>query len=379
MTLEYYIFKNGWDNIPDSALDSSQTLVLVFGSSDIGKISEPLEYIKNSFKNSVIIGASSAGEILMDELEEDSLVVAVLKFVNTTVRLSTEYIESAEDSFLVGQNISSSLSDNDLKAIFVLSDGLNVNGSQLTSGINSTLNPGTIVTGGLGGDCDRFESTWVVIDGEAKSNYVTAVGLYGENIHIGHGFKGGWDKFGIQRVVTRSHNNILYELDNQPALDIYKKYLGDKAKELPASGLLFPLELQEDINSDKKTVRTILAIDEKERSITFAGDIPEGSSVSLMKANHDRLIDGAFNASKSVNLDDYNNEPLLCIAISCIGRKLVLKQRVEDELEATLQNLPSDTKQIGFYSYGEISPITSGGCDLHNQTMTLTLLWESES
>jgi len=379
MTLEYYIFKNGWDNIPDSALDSSQTLVLVFGSSDIGKISEPLEYIKNSFKNSVIIGASSAGEILMDELEEDSLVVAVLKFVNTTVRLSTEYIESAEDSFLVGQNISSSLSDNDLKAIFVLSDGLNVNGSRLTSGINSTLDPDTIVTGGLGGDCDRFESTWVVIDGEAKSNYVTAVGLYGENIHIGHGFKGGWDKFGIQRVVTRSHNNILYELDNQPALDIYKKYLGDKAKELPASGLLFPLELQEDINSDKKTVRTILAIDEKERSITFAGDIPEGSSVSLMKANHDRLIDGAFNASKSVNLDDYNNEPLLCIAISCIGRKLVLKQRVEDELEATLQNLPSDTKQIGFYSYGEISPITSGGCDLHNQTMTLTLLWESES
>ncbi len=379
MTLEYYIFKNGWDNIPDSALDSSQTLVLVFGSSDIGKISEPLEYIKNSFKNSVIIGASSAGEILMDELEEDSLVVAVLKFVNTTVRLSTEYIESAEDSFSVGQNISSSLSDNDLKAIFVLSDGLNVNGSQLTSGINSTLDPDTIVTGGLGGDCDRFESTWVVIDGEAKSNYVTAVGLYGENIHIGHGFKGGWDKFGIQRVVTRSHNNILYELDNQPALDIYKKYLGDKARELPASGLLFPLELQEDINSDKKTVRTILAIDEKERSITFAGDIPEGSSVSLMKANHDRLIDGAFNASKSVNLDDYNNEPLLCIAISCIGRKLVLKQRVEDELEATLQNLPSDTKQIGFYSYGEISPITSGGCDLHNQTMTLTLLWESES
>ena len=379
MTLEYYIFKNGWDNIPDSALDSSQTLVLVFGSSDIGKISEPLEYIKNSFKNSVIIGASSAGEILMDELEEDSLVVAVLKFVNTTVRLSTEYIESAEDSFLVGQNISSSLSDNDLKAIFVLSDGLNVNGSRLTSGINSTLDPDTIVTGGLGGDCDRFESTWVVIDGEAKSNYVTAVGLYGENIHIGHGFKGGWDKFGIQRVVTRSHNNILYELDNQPALDIYKKYLGDKARELPASGLLFPLELQEDINSDKKTVRTILAIDEKERSITFAGDIPEGSSVSLMKANHDRLIDGAFNASKSVNLDDYNNEPLLCIAISCIGRKLVLKQRVEDELEATLQNLPSDTKQIGFYSYGEISPITSGGCDLHNQTMTLTLLWESES
>jgi len=377
MILEYYTFKNGWNTSPDISLDSPQTLILVFGSPNIKKITEPLEHIKNSFKNSIIIGASSAGEIVMDELIEDSLVIAVLKFANSKIRLSTEHVKNASDSYLVGQNIASSLNDNDLKAIFILSDGLNVNGSQLTSGVNSALKQNTIVTGGLAGDGARFESTWVIVDGEAKSNYVVAVGLYGESIHIGHGFKGGWDKFGIQRIVTHSVDNVLYELDNQPALDIYKKYLGNKAKELPSSGLLFPLELQEDINSDKKTVRTILAVDEKERSITFAGDIPEGSCVSLMKANHDRLIDGAFNASKSVKLDGYNDEPLLCIAISCIGRKLVLKQRIEDELEATLQNLPNKTKQVGFYSYGEISPVTSGGCDLHNQTMTLTLLWES--
>jgi hypothetical protein len=156
-------------------------------------------------------------------------------------------------------------------------------------------------------------------------------------------------------------------------------YLAEKAQELPASGLLFPLELQEDENGVTKTVRTILAVNEQDKSITFAGDIPEGCTVSLMKANHDRLIMGAFDASKKVDLSDYHNEEILSIAISCIGRKLVLKQKVEDELEATLENLPKGTKQVGFYSYGELSPASNGECDLHNQTMTLTVIWEKDA
>jgi hypothetical protein len=179
--------------------------------------------------------------------------------------------------------------------------------------------------------------------------------------------------------VTRSTDNILYEIDNQPALEIYKQYLGDKAAGLPATGLLFPLQLTEDYAKGEAKVRTILSVNESEQSITFAGDIPEGSLVSLMKANYDRLVDGALGAAESVDLKGHDNEPVLSIAISCVGRRLVLKQRTEEELEAILEVFPSNTAQIGFYSYGEISPLTDGRCDLHNQTMTLTLIWESDA
>jgi len=380
MKLHYYTYiEDQWNQAFDATLDTSNTLVILFGASQIALIKTALSELQTTFKNSIIIGASSAGEIAQDEIQESSLVVAVLRFEQSRIKLVTQKVQDAEDSFAIGESIADALCGDDLKSIFLLSDGLSVNGSQLTKGLNDRLPNDIVVTGGLAADDDKFESTWVIVDGEAVSGYVTAVGLYGQALHVEHASRGGWDKLGISRKVTRSHNNILYELDYQPALAIYKRYLGDKASELPASGLLFPLELLENADSNTSTVRTILAVNEEENSITFAGDIPEGSNVSLMKANFDRLIDGASQAAESMQLEDYNNEPLLNIAISCVGRRLVLKQRTEDELEAVLEALPPQTRQIGFYSYGEISPLASGRCDLHNQTMTLTLIWESDA
>ena len=163
----------------------------------------------------------------------------------------------------------------------------------------------------------------------------------------------------------------------QPALQLYKKYLGDRAEGLPATGLLFPLSISSDDANEENVVRTILAVDEKNNSITFAGDIPQGSRVQLMRANFDRLIDGAADAAGAIDVSEYKSGPLLSIAISCVGRRLVLGPRTEEEIDAALNSMPEGTKQIGFYSYGEISPLANGRCDLHNQTMTLTSLWEN--
>ena len=379
MQLANYTYFNKWNDHLDTSLDSLQTLIIVFGSADIESIKKPLEELVGSFPLATIIGASTAGEISQDELLEDALVVAVMCFDSTSIRLVSQAVTSPEYSFENGSFIAESLMTSDLKSIFVLSEGLNVNGSQLAKGINTVLPKEIVVTGGLAGDGDRFEQTWVIVEGEAKPNYITAIGFYGEQIHVGYGSKGGWDRLGISRKVTRSKNSVLYELDGQPALDIYKRYLGEQAEGLPATGLLFPLELQESDNTLESKVRTILAVNEEERSITFAGDIPEKSYVTLMKANFDRLIDGASEAAEMVVLEGYRDEPVVNIAISCVGRRLVLKQRTEDELEVVLESLPPKTKQIGFYSYGEISPLATGICDLHNQTMTLTLIWESDA
>ena len=202
-------------------------------------------------------------------------------------------------------------------------------------------------------------------------------GLYGSHIKIRSASLGGWDPFGSERLITKSKGNVLYELDGQSALELYKVYLGTHAKDLPGSALLFPLCLRSD-DSKGGLVRTILAVDEKTQSMTFAGDVPEGTYVRFMKANFDRLIEGAVGAAeKSMSLKKAS--PELALLISCVGRKLVLKQRVEEEVEGVREIFGPKTAITGFYSYGEISPFTPNAkCELHNQTMTITSFMESD-
>lgn len=379
MELEVYSYKQGWNKPFEGRLNTPKTLIILFGSSKLETIQDALTQLSTFYSQATIIGSSSAGEIVQDQLYDDSLVAAVIHFKSTPFLTVHEAIAEHDNAKALGESIAKQVMQEELKALFVLSDGLGINGSQLTDGLSSILGNDIVVTGGLAGDSDRFEHTWTIVGGKAVEGYVSAVAFYGDAIEVKYGSQGGWDSLGVERIVTKSRENVLYELDDQPALDIYKRYLGEQAIGLPATGLLFPLELKESSHATESKVRTILAVNEEESSITFAGDIPEGSYVTLMKANYDRLIDGAYSAAENIIMENYHGEKILSIAISCVGRRLVLKQRTEEELEATLDVLPQNVEQIGFYSYGEISPLSSGMCDLHNQTMTLTLLWEREN
>ncbi|MDH4234394.1 MAG: FIST C-terminal domain-containing protein, partial [Gallionella sp.] len=366
----------GWDKALDSSLDSETTLLIAFGASDAGRLTSGISELGKSFPRSIRVGCSTAGEIYGRTLEDNSLVVAVMKFSHTNLRLATSELIAPDTSFQVGSYLASALHSLDLKGVFVLSDGLSVNGSELARGLSQNLPQGVVVTGGLAGDGVRFDKTWVLVGETPRSNHVVAVGLYGDHVGIGYGSGGGWDILGPERQVTHSKGNVLYSLDGQPALDLYKKYLGERATGLPATGLLFPLAIRNELEEDGQTVRTILSVNEDDKSITFAGDIAQGSFVSLMRANFERLIDGAAEAAGRVERGGYTDGPLLTVAISCVGRRLVLSQNTEDEIEAVLDVLPSGSNLIGYYSYGELSPLASGRCDLHNQTMTLTSFWE---
>lgn len=378
MKLETYQFSEdaGWDRTPDTNLDSRQTLLLFFGTPESSLIEKELQQLDNNFPNSILLGCSSAGEIYDDDVYDQSISLAIATFERTEIKIAHEQIDADNNSVDIGNRLAASLQDDELKSVLVLSDGLAINGSQLIEGLTESLPKDVIITGGLAGDGDRFQQTWVWADGKLRTHQVCAVGFYGEHIGVGHGSRGGWDILGPEREVTRSKDNVLYELDGQPALELYKKYLGDRADGLPATGLLFPLAINNNDEENTVTVRTILAVDEDEDSITFAGDIPQGKYVWLMRANFDRLIDGAADASEAIDTSGYSDGPCLGISISCVGRRLVLGPRTEEEIDAALQHLPEGTRQIGFYSYGEISPLANGRCDLHNQTMTLTLIWE---
>jgi len=368
---------SGWslDKFPE--LDSTRTLVLVFGASGYKANQGPIADVAKAYPQSVIAGCSTSGEIFGSEINDDSLSVAVVRFHDSTLKWVSRAVDNSAESLNAGQQLAGELNGDGLRSVMVLSDGLSVNGSELVKGINSVLGDDVVVTGGLAGDGDRFESTWVIKDGRPTSGVISAVGIYGNKLRIGHGSKGGWDIFGPERRVTHSEGNVLYELDGQPALELYKRYLGDLAEGLPATALRFPLALRIGPDEEKSVVRTILGINEEEQSMTFAGDIPEGSTTQLMRANFDRLVEGAMGAAVMTceNCPDQYG-PVLAIAISCVGRRLVLGESSEDEVESTMDVLPEGTKQVGFYSYGEISPYASGHCDLHNQTMTLTTISE---
>ncbi len=358
-------------------LDSAQTLVLVFGASSLLDRPGPVLEVTRAFPRSKVIGCSTAGEIFGAKVDDDSLVVAVARFEATTLAVASAPVRAAEDSFAAGEAIGRALAGEGLRGVHVLSDGLLVNGSELVRGLGGVLAPGVVVTGGLAGDGDRFARTWVLHGGALASGQVTAVGFYGERVQIGHGSAGGWDPFGPRRLVTRSTGNILHELDGKPALELYKQYLGERADGLPATGLLFPLALsrgESGAGEERRVVRTILGVDEATQSLIFAGDIPTGAHAQLMKAQLDRLIEGAEQAAGAARLDGEGDQ--LAIAISCVGRRLVLGERSEEEVEAVRDALVASAQVVGFYSYGELSPIASGNCDLHNQTMTLTTIRE---
>jgi hypothetical protein len=369
----------GWSVKEFPKLDSAKTVLFLFGSPELMASPEVFAELNRAFPLAAKVGCSSSGEIFGSGIFDQSLSVAIAQFQRADVKVFSYPINDAKESRGVGQKLGRDLAGKDLSAVFLLSDGLRVNGSELVHGISESVPGQTPVTGGLAGDGSRFKETWVIKDGKPVMGYVTALGLYGKSVRVGHGSKGGWDIFGPERVITKAEGNVLYELDGKPALQIYKDYLGEKASELPASALLFPLQIRASATDTKQLVRTILAVDEAKQAMVFAGDVPQGHLAQLMRANMDRLIDGAANAAKVIPLHEKAGVDMLTIAISCVGRRLVLGERTEEEVEATLDTLPKGAKQIGFYSYGEISPFVKGqNCELHNQTMTLTTISEEE-
>ncbi len=351
-------------------------LVLIFGHG--GELTDDrLAEIRASYPAALLLGCSTAGEIIDTRVHDGSIVATAVDFARTRLRMAQQSVASAAGSRDAGAALARELLTADLRHVFLLSDGLGVNGTDLVEGLKSVLPAGIEVTGGLSADGARFQQTLVIADGPARSGQIAALGFYGDAIRIGYGSLGGWDPFGPDRLITRSSGNVLYELDGQSALALYRKYLGEFAAGLPATGLLFPLALSVAPNAHAGLVRTILAVDEDSQSMTFAGDMPEGMYARLMKANFDRLVDGAAGAAEAAQAPLAGARAELAILISCVGRKLVLKQRIEEEVESVRAILGGQPALAGFYSYGEISPhAATARCELHNQTMTITTFRE---
>ncbi len=369
---------DGWVDVLPRAFAEAPQLVLAFGGRLLMEDEKYFNEIRSMYPSATIIECSTAGEILGARVSDNSIVLAAIWFEKTKLFFAETEIVVADDSYAAGETLADALPKENLVHAMVFSDGLRVNGTPLVKGLNDNLPPHVSVTGGLVGDGADFKKTVVGLNHVAQEGKIVLAGFYGNAIKVGYGSLGGWDAFGIERTITKSKGNVLYELDGQPALKLYKTYLGDQSKGLPNTGLLFPLRLRLNDPKQPEVVRTILAVNEKDQSMTFAGDMPEGVKAALMKANFERLIDGASDAG-NMSVEPLGQEKAdLAILISCIGRKLVLKERVEEEVEAVQSAIGKQAAIIGFYSYGELCPTapTEKQCRLHNQTMTITTFRE---
>ncbi|GAB6039769.1 FIST signal transduction protein [Endothiovibrio diazotrophicus] len=354
-------------------------LILIFASVEHFTDSPLVALLRECCPHALLVGCSTAGEIGGEGVMEHTAVITAVRFERVEVAVAAAAIDTMEESYDAGVRLGKALARSELRGVLLFGKGVEVNGSALISGVIAEVGVGIPVTGGLAGDNGAFGTTYTLSPEGVSDVGVVAVGLYGEALVLGYGSFGGWSSFGPPRKVTRCEGNVLYELDGNPALQVYKDYLGEYADGLPASGLLFPFEMLREDHSTAGLIRTILGVDEAQGSVTLAGEIDPEGYLRLMHATNDALVEGAEKAAQhTISLLPADTRGGLAILVSCVGRKLVMGDQVDDEVEAVAEVLGKTTTLTGFYSYGEIAPFsTTSECKLHNQTMTVTFLGES--
>ncbi len=367
---------------PGTALDTQPHQDLVFAFGDDALMADPASFaqVREAYPGAHLVGCSSCGDVAGEAVHDGSVVLTAVQFENTRVHVACASRLPREDDVALGARLAGKIAPVrdglPLAHVLMLSDGVHLNGTRLVAGVGAVLPPGVAVTGGLAGDGVQFVHTPVWGEGVLEVPAVVALGFYSEKLRVGWGAVGGWRPFGPDRLVTRAEGNVLYTLDDQPALDLYERYLGPHAEGLPGTGLLFPLSIRKSAEG-REIVRSTLGIDREARSLTFAGEVPEGTFARFMRTNNERLTDGATEAAEEA-VEGLRSAPVeLAILVSCVGRRLVMGPRTEDELEAVASVFGREACIAGFYSHGELAPF--GGalqCDLHNQTMTVTVFSE---
>ena len=376
-TAQHHFVEGQWID-RNATIDANKCqLVLAFGSSELLTDPENFNHLRKLYPNADIVTSSTAGEIIQDGVFDDSIVATAIELENSSLKSIKTSISQHTDSYAAGVFMKDSLDADDLSGIFIISDGLMVEGSELVRGMSYNNTKKIPITGGLAGDAARFQKTYTGLNEVPGQGNIIAVGFYGENIHIGHGSLGGWDEFGYERQITKSDKNVIFDVDAEKALDLYKRYLGTFAEELPGSALMFPMSMRVP-GADKYLIRTILGVDEGEKSMVFAGNMPEGSTVRLMRGDIQKLIGASAIAAKDSLESLKNHKPQLTLLLSCVGRKIIMDTKVVEEVLAAEEILDKDCTIAGFYTYGGLSPFGVGTpCELHNQTMTITTFSES--
>jgi hypothetical protein len=340
------------------------TLAIVFSS-----VTHDLNELRTVFTkyDIEVFGASSSGEIINDEIHEESIVVMLLDIKHDTFRLNI-FNGEGKTSYQVGQSAAEwakTVYDN--PALMVMTAGLFTNGDQIVNGITDTMDRQVPLFGGRSGDDLRLQETFVFSVSQTISNGIVAL-IFDQSIIDLQGIAvSGWKGIGTPKTITKAEGNIVYEIDNEPVMEVYNKYLniGDDIQ----LALEYPLLL---IRDDGTFVMRVPATLNEDKSLVYGGSMPEGSKVRFSMPPGFEVIDHAIEQMSKFRQQIPKADAI--VLFSCKARHMALGPVVEDEISAVhkLWEVP----MVGFFTYGEIGPVPQGRCDFHNHTLVPVLINE---
>ena len=339
-------------------LNGKNVLIQVFCGRSEEEFKKALKFLSSKFPNAVIIGSSTDGEIFYDRVLEKSIVVSISIFENTTLKAA--YVDT-KNPFKNGEEIAKKLLTPNTKLIISFADGINCNGEDYLKGI-FFVSANLKIAGGLAGDNGKLEKTFVAIGDKVYSSGAVGVSLNSDILKVKTLYNFGWEEIGIAHTITKSEKNRVYTIDDMRAVDFYTKYLGEKiARLLPSIGIEFPLILEKE---DKKLARAVIKKHE-DGSLSFAGNLPEGSKVYIGIGDKDEII------NNPIKCDEINVEGFFIY--SCMARRRFLPEIIENELRPFAILAPT----VGFFTYGEF--FSNHKVYLFNETLTAVSLSESNN
>jgi len=331
--------------------------IQVFSGEDKEKITKILTYLYKIFPTSVIITASTDGEIANEKVSTKSSVIAISTFSDTTLKIA---FDDTPSSFETGQKLTKAVNTKNTKLLIAFANGLKCNGEEFLNGIHS-VNPQLIIAGGLTGDNAQFKQCFVGINDKLHDKGAVVVSLNSDTLHVNNFYSFGWQTIGLKHTITKADKNRVYTIDNMSAVAFYTKYLGKNiANFLPNTGIEFPLIIE---NEGFKKARATTAKHEDE-SLSFAGNLEEGTEVYLGIGETEEILSNPLK-----RLDDFNVESFFIY--SCMARRRFIPQRISEEMKPFADLAPTS----GFFTYGEF--YTDKKPELLNQTLTAVALSES--
>ncbi len=372
VTLDYKSQTQLLEFIQDNNIqDTNYLLVQVFtamnNEEDINNLrTEILEQLPNA----KIIGATTCGEISNEGSISNSTVISFSTFEKTVVE--TKLLDYRESSFVTGQSIIKSFENTqneELKLIITFSDGLNTNGEEYLAGISS-INEEIVISGGMAGDNATFTTTYIFNEVSISSHGAVAAALFSDDLNVYTNYSFNWETIGKKHIVEKSDKNRVYRIGGMTTVEFYKYYLGnDMDRLLPAIGIEFPLVMT---RGNVKVARAVL-IKHDDGSLSFAGNIPEGSEIQFGHGSVQMIIHKGLD-----NVKNLLAQPIESIFIySCMARRALLQEDVNLELLPLREIAPIS----GFFTYGEFyHNCTKGQCanQLLNETMTILAISESK-
>lgn len=322
-----------------------------------------------------VFGASSGGNFIDEEIESGAIVVLLMEINPAYFIIKLTNTDQGKKTTIAEQIGNTGMAKFSKPSFLIVSGGITTDGDEIIEGIEKACGKGTKIFGGLAADSFKMERTYVFNNNEITDNGLIALILDEEKISLGGIAIGGWRPMGIERTITSSKGNVVYSIDNEPALDFISRYAGIKDIDSQNSlGMLLSSNFQLQLKRENKhpVMRTPMMANKEDRSIIFAGSLPEGSKVRLCLLPGFEVIEAALKDFLAYKNEQESADAL--IMFSCAGRQMSLGPYVSEEIIG-VRNL-WDAPMAGFFCFGEIGRVVNGDHEFHNMTCSLAILKE---